>query len=580
MTTDSISVAAAGTPAGWDSSTSTRSLDIDPFDRMLLTADGTVTTLLEASTSEPIVTSTTRQAGPTTLDRVLAATGRWWHPDARLLELAPAERLIARRVTLRGAHSGVVYVLAESLVVPDRLPGTIADRLVRAGASLRAPARSPPPGDPARGAQHRRGASGSSRRPSRRRTQCHAGPPHLHDRDRPTNGRGRDRMARSRALGGDDTGKRQSRWRHPNVRRRPLTVWTTAIRSVLSGCGSGRCCRRSFFVGRPLPGSRRNSGATYSRGGAGGLWSTRQSAASDGHPPVDQLHDFEHTVAVGDAHLDPIADVERAWPAWRRVPLTRTWPPRHAAVASERVLNKRPPTATDRSWSRRSVHSVVTGSAVSAHRRQRVSACMLTFRTLVRPLLAAPFIVGGLNALRQAEADGGLAPPLTSPHRWASAVGLGTRAPRRWSRPTPGRKSAPVPPWRWGCSLGSAASLLTVPRWCRRRSPRTDSGTSVRAGRSAARQMLQFAKNAGLVGGLLAAALDTGGRPSVFWCGRRAAEPRRAQRRRNRQRRVPHAPRRFLVGTTPVTLGRRLGTTPGEQGDGLARLYDEFGGKV
>ena len=35
--------------------------------------------------------------------------------------------------------------------------------------------------------------------------------------------------------------------------------------------------------------------------------------------------------------------------------------------------------------------------------------------------------------------------------------------------------------------------------------------------------MLQFAKNAGLLGGLLAAALDTGGRPSVFWSGRRAA---------------------------------------------------------
>ena len=38
------------------------------------------------------------------------------------------------------------------------------------------------------------------------------------------------------------------------------------------------------------------------------------------------------------------------------------------------------------------------------------------------------------------------------------------------------------------------------------------------------RQMTQFAANAGLVGGLLAAALDTGGRPSVFWSGRRAAK--------------------------------------------------------
>jgi uncharacterized membrane protein YphA (DoxX/SURF4 family) len=36
-------------------------------------------------------------------------------------------------------------------------------------------------------------------------------------------------------------------------------------------------------------------------------------------------------------------------------------------------------------------------------------------------------------------------------------------------------------------------------------------------------QLIQFAKNAGVLGGLLAAALDTGGRPSLFWSGRRAA---------------------------------------------------------
>jgi chorismate-pyruvate lyase len=109
---------------------------MDPFDRMLLSADGTVTTLLEACTGEPVATRTTRQAGPATLELLLAATGRWWHPDARLLELAPAEHLIARRVILAGARSGVAYVLAESLVVPRRLPGAYAERLARAGASL------------------------------------------------------------------------------------------------------------------------------------------------------------------------------------------------------------------------------------------------------------------------------------------------------------------------------------------------------------------------------------------------------------------------------------------------------------
>jgi chorismate-pyruvate lyase len=108
----------------------------DPLDRMLLTADGTVTTLLEACTGEPIITSPTRQTGPAALELLRAATGRWWQPDAQLLQLDPAERLIARRVTLRGARSGTSYVLAESLVAPDRLPGRIGDHLQRVGASL------------------------------------------------------------------------------------------------------------------------------------------------------------------------------------------------------------------------------------------------------------------------------------------------------------------------------------------------------------------------------------------------------------------------------------------------------------
>jgi chorismate-pyruvate lyase len=103
---------------------------------MLLSADGTVTTMLEACTGEPIATRTTRQAGPAPLDRLLATTGRWWHPDAGLLELAPTEQLIARRAILTGARSDRAYLLAESLLVPGRLPAECAERLTRAGASL------------------------------------------------------------------------------------------------------------------------------------------------------------------------------------------------------------------------------------------------------------------------------------------------------------------------------------------------------------------------------------------------------------------------------------------------------------
>ena len=114
-----------------------RSLGVDPFDRMLLTADGTVTKLLEACAGETIVTRTTQLTGPATLDRLVAVADGWWRQsDARLLELAPDERLIARRVVLRGTRSASAYVLAESVVALDRLPGPISVRLVRSGASL------------------------------------------------------------------------------------------------------------------------------------------------------------------------------------------------------------------------------------------------------------------------------------------------------------------------------------------------------------------------------------------------------------------------------------------------------------
>ena len=121
------------------------SFDVDPFDRMVLTADGTVTTLLEACTGEPIVTRTTRQAGPTTLEEMLGAVGRWWHPAPQLLELTRAERLIARRVTLHGARSGVAHVLAEygrarSSAEQDRRLSRLSGRIARA------PTRNPPTG--------------------------------------------------------------------------------------------------------------------------------------------------------------------------------------------------------------------------------------------------------------------------------------------------------------------------------------------------------------------------------------------------------------------------------------------------
>jgi chorismate-pyruvate lyase len=125
-----ISPTGPGTSAGW------APLYLDPVDRMLLTADGPVTTTLADCTGEPIVARRVRQAGPARLGTLVAAAGAWWHADEDLLGIAPPERVIARRVVLCGARSRIPYVLADALVVADRLPAMIADRLLLADASL------------------------------------------------------------------------------------------------------------------------------------------------------------------------------------------------------------------------------------------------------------------------------------------------------------------------------------------------------------------------------------------------------------------------------------------------------------
>ncbi len=144
---------------------------------------------------------------------------------------------------------------------------------------------------------------------------------------------------------------------------------------------------------------------------------------------------------------------------------------------------------------------------------------MLTFRTLVRPLLAAPFIVGGVNALRQAKPMADSAADVVAP--MGQAVGLGSD-PETLVKINAGVQVGAGAILALGFMPRLAALLLTgtlVPttviehRFWEQREP---------AERN--RQMLQFAKNAGLLGGLLTAALDTGGRPSVFWSGRRTAE--------------------------------------------------------
>lgn len=143
---------------------------------------------------------------------------------------------------------------------------------------------------------------------------------------------------------------------------------------------------------------------------------------------------------------------------------------------------------------------------------------MVDMRTLIRPLLAAPFIVGGINALRSPKSTADKAADVAVPV--AAAVGLTqnseTLVKLNAYVQVGGGVALAIGFVPRIASLALAASLV----------PTTIAGHRFWAeGESSERsaQLIQFAKNAGMLGGLLAAALDTGGRPSVFWSGRRAA---------------------------------------------------------
>ena len=140
---------------------------------------------------------------------------------------------------------------------------------------------------------------------------------------------------------------------------------------------------------------------------------------------------------------------------------------------------------------------------------------MLNLRTLIRPLLAAPFIVGGVNALRRSKPAALSAAPTRK-------IGGSTIDPETFAKVNAGVQIGAGVVLALGfvprlASLVLSASLvpttITENRFWEEREPSTRR-----------RQMIEFAKDAGMFGGLLAAALDTGGRPSVFWSGRRAAE--------------------------------------------------------
>jgi putative oxidoreductase len=131
--------------------------------------------------------------------------------------------------------------------------------------------------------------------------------------------------------------------------------------------------------------------------------------------------------------------------------------------------------------------------------------------------MAAPFIVGGINALR--------APAAVAPAAEVVGVPIAEQVGVSAEAETLVKVNAAVQIGAGAllvfgifprvASLALAASLV----------PTTVAGHRFweMSGDEKQAQLIQFVKNAGMLGGLLANALDTGSRPSVFWSGRKAA---------------------------------------------------------
>jgi uncharacterized membrane protein YphA (DoxX/SURF4 family) len=146
-------------------------------------------------------------------------------------------------------------------------------------------------------------------------------------------------------------------------------------------------------------------------------------------------------------------------------------------------------------------------------------------RRIARPLLAAPFVVLGVDALRHPEVRVDAARPVVEKVAAAADKQLPVQVPKDVEQLV-----------RINAAVMTGAAVLfglgRLPRLCALLLSGTTVTTTLarhrfweqqdRAQRQA--EQLHFLKNLGLVGGLLIAAVDTEGKPSVGYRARRAAK--------------------------------------------------------
>lgn len=155
---------------------------------------------------------------------------------------------------------------------------------------------------------------------------------------------------------------------------------------------------------------------------------------------------------------------------------------------------------------------------------------MTVSRLLARPMLASIFVVGGVNALRNAPALAAKAQPVTD--KLVPQVKKATGLPIPEDPTTLVRLNA-------AAQLAAGAALATG------RAPRLSAAVlaasllpTTAAGhrfwqaddpQAKSQQQLNFFKNVSLLGGLVIAAGDTDGRPGVAWRARRVAKDARRE---------------------------------------------------
>jgi putative oxidoreductase len=148
---------------------------------------------------------------------------------------------------------------------------------------------------------------------------------------------------------------------------------------------------------------------------------------------------------------------------------------------------------------------------------------MPVLRAVARPLLASIFVVQGLDTFRHPEKVAAKAEPIIRP--------LAERVPVIPAKPEQAVRLN-------GAVQMVAGSLLALGRWPRLSAlvlavslvPTTAAGHQFWAAETdqdRAQQRIHFLKNASMLGGLLIAAGDTAGQPSLAWRGRNAARTAR-----------------------------------------------------